>query len=105
MCDNGVFPATSNLTLTILSWICWIIFLLSRYADKECGSNYHVIPLTVGAEVFGIDLSKDLQQDVINKIKQDVTKHEILLFRKQGNSLFQTGFLIMQRKTSNEYFN
>jgi len=41
-------------------------------------------PLKLGAEVFGIDLKKDVPADVVSTIKQLVTKHRLLVFRNQG---------------------
>jgi alpha-ketoglutarate-dependent taurine dioxygenase len=49
------------------------------------GSPYrvHVLPV-VGAEVYGVDLKKDLSQDVVEAIKRDVHEHRVLIFKDQG---------------------
>jgi len=55
--------------------------------DSEIGCEciYEVKPLPLcGAEVVGIDLKTKINEEVIAKIKRDVTKHRLLIFRDQG---------------------
>ncbi|XP_067119174.1 alpha-ketoglutarate-dependent taurine dioxygenase-like [Centruroides vittatus] len=47
-------------------------------------SFYSLSPLKLGAEVRGIDLKVDPPAEVIKQIKDDVTKHRIIVFRDQG---------------------
>ena len=46
---------------------------------------YQTKPASLGVEVFGIDLKKDVPQPIIDQIKEDVHKHRILIFRDQGD--------------------
>lgn len=47
---------------------------------------YRLEPIskTLGCFVSGIDLNKDISSDVITKIKNDLVKHRLLIFKKQG---------------------
>ena len=46
---------------------------------------YEMQPLPLlGAEVIGIDLKANVGEDVIAKIKKDVTEYRLLIFRNQG---------------------
>ncbi|XP_065906034.1 alpha-ketoglutarate-dependent taurine dioxygenase-like [Dysidea avara] len=46
---------------------------------------YTIKPLPlVGAEIFGVDLKLNVNDDVIAQIKLDVTKYRLLIFRDQG---------------------
>lgn len=46
---------------------------------------YVVQPLPVfGVEVRGIDLKREQPQNLIEKIKEDVTKYRLMVFREQG---------------------
>ncbi|KAG7169150.1 Alpha-ketoglutarate-dependent 2-4-dichlorophenoxyacetate dioxygenase-like [Homarus americanus] len=52
---------------------------------QESISNfYKLTPIQLGCEVRGIDLKKDVPKEVIAAIKEDVTKHRILIFKDQG---------------------
>lgn len=45
---------------------------------------YQLSPVKIGCEVRGIDLNKDVPKEVIAAIKEDVTKHRLLIFKDQG---------------------
>ncbi|XP_072173336.1 (3R)-3-[(carboxymethyl)amino]fatty acid oxygenase/decarboxylase-like [Diadema setosum] len=45
---------------------------------------YQLIPRRLGAEVTGIDLGKSVPQEVVEKVKSDVTEHRLLIFKKQS---------------------
>ena len=50
-----------------------------------CEKVYELNPLPLfGAEVAGIDLKVNVNEDVIERIKKDVTQHRLLIFRDQG---------------------
>ena len=44
---------------------------------------YKLQPIKLGCEVTGIKLSEDVPEDVISMIKDDVTKHRLLVFKNQ----------------------
>eukprot|EP00091_Calanus_sinicus_P013436 TRINITY_DN29851_c0_g1_i1.p1 TRINITY_DN29851_c0_g1~~TRINITY_DN29851_c0_g1_i1.p1 ORF type:complete len:155 (+),score=27.22 TRINITY_DN29851_c0_g1_i1:27-467(+) len=44
---------------------------------------YQLLPIKLGCEVRGIKLSADISDDVIAMIKEDVTKHRLLVFKNQ----------------------
>lgn len=46
--------------------------------------HYTIKPLKIGVEVFNICLQADPPPQVIERIKQDVHKHRIMVFRDQG---------------------
>ncbi|KAK7788569.1 hypothetical protein R5R35_000157 [Gryllus longicercus] len=45
---------------------------------------YETFPLKLGCAVKGIDLKTENRPEVIEQIKEDVTKHRILVFKNQG---------------------
>ena len=47
-------------------------------------SSYHTNPLKLGVEVFGIDLKENISPETVDKIKEDLWKSRILVFRDQG---------------------
>ncbi|KAK9509661.1 hypothetical protein O3M35_006925 [Rhynocoris fuscipes] len=56
---------------------------------KNCMSQftkeyYELSPIKLGCEVRGIDLNTENRPEVIEQIKQDVTKHRLLVFKDQG---------------------
>ncbi|XP_078481351.1 alpha-ketoglutarate-dependent sulfate ester dioxygenase-like [Ciona intestinalis] len=51
---------------------------------KMIHSNYKSSPLPIGIEVFGVDLKRQLDQVTVERIKEDVTKHRLVVFRNQG---------------------
>ena len=51
-------------------------------ATRSC--SYALREAKIGCEVFGIDLKKEVTEDVVRTIKNDVKKHRILIFREQG---------------------
>ncbi|XP_064115468.1 alpha-ketoglutarate-dependent sulfate ester dioxygenase-like isoform X2 [Macrobrachium nipponense] len=63
-----------------------IFVRLSSYMTSlESNHNfYQLTPVQLGCEVRGIDLKKDVPKEVISAIKEDVTKHRILIFKDQG---------------------
>lgn len=71
-----------------------VIFpLLTRFVSINCGMAsvnvqehdfYQMTPLKIGVEVRGISLQQDPPTNVIQQIKEDVTKHRIVVFRDQG---------------------
>ncbi|XP_045611748.2 alpha-ketoglutarate-dependent 2,4-dichlorophenoxyacetate dioxygenase isoform X1 [Procambarus clarkii] len=52
--------------------------------QESSHSSYKLTPWKLGCEVRGIDLKKDVPKDVIAAIKEDVTKHRVLIFKDQG---------------------
>jgi alpha-ketoglutarate-dependent taurine dioxygenase len=48
-------------------------------------SPYKLIPLKLGAEVFGFDLKGQISDALKTQIRDDVHKHRILIFRNQGH--------------------
>ncbi|XP_063872724.1 alpha-ketoglutarate-dependent sulfate ester dioxygenase-like isoform X2 [Scylla paramamosain] len=54
-------------------------------ATQQGTHNYYQLtPGKLGCEVRNIDLKKDVPAEVIAAIKEDVTKHRILIFKDQG---------------------
>lgn len=45
---------------------------------------YTLRPLRVGCEVLGFDLTKELGRETVELIKNDVSQHRLLVFRKQS---------------------
>ncbi len=45
---------------------------------------YQIKPLQLGAEISGIDLNEPVSEHVIEKIRQDVYKYRLLIFKQQG---------------------
>ena len=41
-------------------------------------------PAKIGVEIHGVDLKSNCSNDVISKIKSDVHKHRLLIFKDQG---------------------
>ena len=41
-------------------------------------------PLALGAEVLGIDLKNKVSEDIIERLKEEVHKHRLILFKNQG---------------------
>ena len=59
--------------------------LLSKYLSMASKSTpYELKPSKIGCEVYGIDLKKEVAEEVVKYIKDDVRKHRILIFRDQG---------------------
>ena len=59
--------------------------LLSKYLSMASKSTpYELKPAKIGCEVYGIDLKKEVAEQVVKHIKDDVRKHRILIFRDQG---------------------
>lgn len=53
--------------------------------SQESRHNYYKLtPGKLGCEVRNIDLKKDVPPEVVAAIKEDVTKHRILIFKDQG---------------------
>ena len=50
-------------------------------------SKYKLNPLNIGAEVFGLDLSKQVSTETKEIIKKDVSQHRILVFRNQRRNI------------------
>lgn len=47
--------------------------------------DYTLSPLPLfGVEVYGIDLQQPIPHSIVEKIKQDVTQHRLVVFRNQG---------------------
>ncbi|CAH1785347.1 unnamed protein product [Owenia fusiformis] len=46
--------------------------------------KYTLKPLILGAEVEGIKLSETIPHSTVESLKEDVTKHKLLVFRDQG---------------------
>ena len=60
-------------------------FILEKFlsmASRSC--SYALREAKIGCEVFGIDLKKEVTEEVVRTIKNDVKKHRILVFRDQG---------------------
>ncbi|KAG0723166.1 hypothetical protein GWK47_043147 [Chionoecetes opilio] len=52
---------------------------------QEGKHNYYkLVPGKLGCEVWNIDLKKDVPAEVVAVIKEEVTKHRILIFKDQG---------------------
>ena len=51
-------------------------------ASRSC--SYALREAKIGCEVFGIDLKKEVTEEVVRTIKNDVKNHRILIFRDQG---------------------
>ena len=60
-------------------------------------SKYKLNPLKIGAEVFGLDLSKQVSAETKEIIKKDVSRHRILVFRNQRRNI---DYLAKSRKKS-----
>ena len=59
--------------------------MMSRHDNTmEEGEFYQIKPIQLGAEISGINLNEPISELVIEKIKQDVHKHRLLIFKKQG---------------------
>jgi len=54
---------------------------------SEKMSKYKLNPLNIGAEVFGLDLSKQVSTETKEIIKKDVSQHRILVFRNQRRNI------------------
>ena len=66
---------------TIMGGMATILGMAKRMKMEP----YSVTPLSVfGVEVRGIDLKHDQPTEVIEKIKQDVYKYRLMVFRDQG---------------------
>ena len=50
-------------------------------------SKYKLNPLKIGAEVFGLDLSKQVSAETKEIIRKDVSQHRILVFRNQRRKI------------------
>lgn len=60
-------------------------FRLIHMGTQESSHNfYKLTPVKLGCEVRGIDLKQDVSPEVMEAIKEDVTKHRILIFKDQG---------------------
>ena len=72
--------------LTILSNIKGLKSINTLYRNKSSMSHnyYKIFPAQLGVEIKGIDLNKDVPQEVISQIKKDVHKYRIMIFRDQG---------------------
>ncbi|XP_046658779.1 alpha-ketoglutarate-dependent sulfate ester dioxygenase-like isoform X3 [Homalodisca vitripennis] len=46
-------------------------------------SYYKLTPIKLGCEVRGIDLKTETRKEVIERIKEDVTEHRMLIFKDQ----------------------
>ena len=58
----------------------------SSLAPSSPSSPYTLSPLPkLGVEVHGISLQKDPSEEVIQRIKDDVTHHRLVVFRDQGD--------------------
>jgi len=55
-----------------------------QYSHMSTSSEASYTPTQIGVEVRGIDLNCDLSKDLIEKIKTDVHKHRLLIFKDQG---------------------
>ncbi|KAG8330768.1 hypothetical protein J6590_055753 [Homalodisca vitripennis] len=52
---------------------------------RKMVSYYKLTPIKLGCEVRGINLKIENRKEVIEKIKEDVTKHRLLIFKGQGD--------------------
>ena len=59
---------------------------------------YNLLPLKIGCEVLGLDLSILSAQNVIQQLKKDVTQHRILVFRNQSKKMWLE--LLMQLRVA-----
>lgn len=62
------------------------VLVVHRCGGMSSGEpSYNLLPLSVvGAEVWGIDLGRDVPPDVVESIKRDVYQHRVLIFKSQG---------------------
>ena len=59
-----------------------LVKIVSRQQSSSAMARpYQLLPIKLGCEVIGIKLSGDVAGDVITMIKEDVTKHRILVFK------------------------
>lgn len=58
--------------------------LINMGTQESSHCFYKLTPVKLGCEVRGLDLQKDVPKEVIAAIKDDVTKHRILIFKDQG---------------------
>lgn len=64
--------------------MCVKSHLLRQYMSQLNKEFYQIKPVQLGCEVRGIDLKTENRPEVIDKIKEDVTKHRMLIFKDQG---------------------
>lgn len=63
-----------------------LVRIVSRNQSSSAMERpYQLLPIKLGCEVRGIKLSADISDDVIALIKEDVTKHRLLVFKNQEN--------------------
>ena len=57
---------------------------LCTCTTRKVGGVMEIKPVALGAEVTGINLKDPVPDDVIQRLKEEVHKHRILIFKKQG---------------------
>ncbi|BET01910.1 Taurine catabolism dioxygenase TauD, TfdA family [Nesidiocoris tenuis] len=60
------------------------IRILFNYMSGLACEFYDIKPIQLGCEVRGVDLKTENRPEVIERIKQDVTNHSLLVFKDQG---------------------
>ena len=55
---------------------------------------YQLKPIKLGCEVTGIKLDERVSDDVIEMIREDVTKHRLLVFKNQHNLTAEQHLLV-----------
>ncbi|XP_063615522.1 uncharacterized protein LOC134788594 isoform X2 [Penaeus indicus] len=58
--------------------------LIHMGTQEHSHNFYKLTPVKLGCEVRGIDLKQDVPPEVMAAIKEDVTKHRLLIFKDQG---------------------
>lgn len=59
-------------------------FISRTVTTNRMTEFYKLIPIKLGCMVLGIDLKTENRPEVIKQIKEDVTKHRMLIFKNQG---------------------
>ncbi|XP_047487471.1 alpha-ketoglutarate-dependent sulfate ester dioxygenase-like isoform X2 [Penaeus chinensis] len=63
----------------------FFLLRLIHMGTQESSHNfYKLTPVKLGCEVRGINLKQDVPPEVMAAIKEDVTKHRLLIFKDQG---------------------
>ena len=72
-------------SLRLRTFIQLTNYISDKFLSMASHSCYYELKeAKIGCEVFGIDLKKEVTEEVVKIIKNDVKKHRILIFRDQG---------------------
>lgn len=75
-----VYPVHVGMNKRLLAFFQ---FLFARsMSGKVDNPFYTLVPLKLGYEVHGVQLSEDVKPEVIEQIKKDVSEHRLMVFRQ-----------------------